>query len=128
MSTSRTLKIWPAIATGCSKPRSPHAKNHSFHHDVTGHADRPRRRQPGRERQAPGKDLVVFAGASLASAFIKQDLFDEYRVMIHPRLVGNGIPLFQGLSAEHELKLQRATTFPCGVVLLQYLRDPRTKQ
>jgi dihydrofolate reductase len=76
-----------------------------------------------RERQAPGKDLVVFAGANLASAFVKQDLIDEYRLMVHPRLVGNGIPLFQGLSAEHELKLQRATTFRCGVVLLQYSRS-----
>jgi dihydrofolate reductase len=76
-----------------------------------------------RERQAPGKDLVVFAGANIASAFVKQDLVDEYRLMVHPRLVGNGIPLFQGLSAEHELKLQRATTFPCGVVLLQYSRS-----
>ncbi len=75
------------------------------------------------QRRQPGKDLVLFAGANLASEFARQDLFDEYRLMIHPMVVGNGIALFQGLTAERALKLKRARTLPCGVVLLEYERQ-----
>jgi dihydrofolate reductase len=71
----------------------------------------------------PGRDLVLFAGANLASTCINLDLVDEYRLLVHPILLGKGIPLFKDLRAEHRLRLQRARTFPCGVVLLQYERD-----
>jgi dihydrofolate reductase len=48
----------------------------------------------------PGKDIVLFAGASIASAFAHLDLFDEYRLMIHPIVLGAGVPLFAGLYDE----------------------------
>jgi dihydrofolate reductase len=73
-------------------------------------------------RRQPGRDLVLFAGANLASEFIRQDLIDEYRLMVHPLAIGNGIPLFQGLTAELPLELQRCRVLPCGVALLQYAR------
>lgn len=43
--------------------------------------------------------------------------------MIHPVILGAGIPLFAGLKQERKLKLQKTKTFPSGVVLLQYRRD-----
>jgi dihydrofolate reductase len=76
-----------------------------------------------RLKRQPGKDLVLFAGADLASAFAKLDLLDEYRLMIHPIALGAGIPLFTGLTEERRLKLQRTKPFPSGVVLLHYGRD-----
>jgi dihydrofolate reductase len=76
-----------------------------------------------RLKRQPGKDLVLFAGAQLASAFARLDLFDEYRLMVHPIVLGAGIPLFAGLHDERRLNLQRTKTFPSGVVLLQYGRD-----
>jgi dihydrofolate reductase len=76
-----------------------------------------------RLRRQPGRDLVLFAGAKLASEFIRQDLIDEYRLMVHPLAIGSGIPLFQELAAERPLELQRSKALPCGVVLLQYARD-----
>ena len=76
-----------------------------------------------RLKRQPGKDLVLFAGAHLASEFIRQDLIDEYRLMVHPLAIGKGIPLFQGLTAERPLELQRSKKLQCGVVLLQYARD-----
>lgn len=75
-----------------------------------------------RVRRQPGRDLVLFAGANLASEFVRQDLIDEYRLMVHPLAIGNGIPLFQGLAAERSLELQRSKALPSGVVLLQYSR------
>jgi dihydrofolate reductase len=76
-----------------------------------------------RLKRQPGRDLVLFAGANLASEFVRQDLIDEYRLMVHPLTIGNGIALFQGPTAEHPLELQRARPLPCGVTLLQYARD-----
>jgi dihydrofolate reductase len=76
-----------------------------------------------RQKRQPGKDLVLFAGGELASSFVKLDLFDEYRLMIHPIVVGNGMLLFRGLQQQLlGLKLQRARTFPSGVTLLHYTR------
>lgn len=74
-------------------------------------------------KQQPGKDVALFAGASLASAFVQRDLVDEYRLMIHPIILGSGIALFPERSEERRLKLQRTRTFPSGVTLLQYSRD-----
>lgn len=69
------------------------------------------------------KDLVLFAGATLASAFINLDLIDEYRLMVHPVLLGRGLPLFEDVAKEHPLRLMRAKTLSSGVVLLHYERE-----
>jgi dihydrofolate reductase len=81
-----------------------------------------------RQKRKPGRDLVLFAGSALARSFAKLDLIDEYRLLVHPIVLGKGLPLFMGLDAELPLKLQRTTTFPSGIVLLQYerARTPRT--
>jgi dihydrofolate reductase len=51
------------------------------------------------------------------------DLVDDYRLLVHPIILGSGPPLFGDVRAERPLTLQRATTFPSGVVLLHYQRD-----
>lgn len=76
-----------------------------------------------RMKQEPGKDLVLFAGADIATTFTNLDLFDEYRLMVHPIVIGRGLPLFKGVTADRELRLVRSRTFSSGVVLLQYERD-----
>lgn len=74
-------------------------------------------------KREPGKDLVLFAGASIASTFMNLDLVDEYRLMVHPIVLAKGIPLFKGVTEERRLKLLRTKAFPSGPVLLQYQRD-----
>lgn len=76
-----------------------------------------------RMKQEPGKDLVLFAGADIAATFMAHDLFDEYRLMVHPVVLGNGVPLFRDLPADRTLKLLRARTLPSGVVLMHYVRE-----
>jgi dihydrofolate reductase len=76
-----------------------------------------------RMKARPGKDLVLFAGAGLASTFMNLDLVDEFRLMVHPVVLGRGIALFDKVEAELPLKLLKADTFPSGVVLLRYERD-----
>ena len=40
-------------------------------------------------KQKPGKDLFLFAGATLAQSFMPLDLIDEYRLLIHSIVLGS---------------------------------------
>jgi dihydrofolate reductase len=49
-------------------------------------------------------------------------LVDEYRVYIHPVVLGGGKPMFPILDEPVPLRLVETTTFGNGVVLLRYER------
>ena len=68
-----------------------------------------------------GGDLVL-GGADLAAAFMQHDLIDEYRVYVHPIVIGGGKRMFRPTGAETRLRLEEARTFGSGVVLLRYRR------
>ena len=69
----------------------------------------------------PGGDLVV-GGANLAAAFRAHDLIDEYRIYVHPVLLGRGRPLFEPSDVTARLRLAETRAFGNGVVLLRYER------
>ena len=70
----------------------------------------------------PGGDLAL-GGADLAAAFMRHDLIDEYRIYVHPIVIGGGKPLFSPSSGvEVVLGLVETGTFGNGVVLLRYER------
>ncbi|MFE9569058.1 dihydrofolate reductase family protein [Streptomyces sp. NPDC006692] len=73
----------------------------------------------------PGGDLVL-GGADLAATFRRHDLIDEYRLFVHPVLLGEGHLLFPAGPAAHEptyrLRLIETRTFGNGVVLLRHER------
>lgn len=73
-------------------------------------------------KRQPGKDLFLFAGATLAQTFMRLDLIDEYRLLFHPILLGRGKPLFHGLDAERELVRTDVKAFRSGVVAVHYDR------
>ena len=68
----------------------------------------------------PGGDLVL-GGADHAAAFMRHDLIDEYRIYVHPIVIGQGKPLFPS-DAKINLRLAETRTFGNGVVLLRYQR------
>lgn len=72
-------------------------------------------------RSQPGGDLAL-SGADLAAAFQRHDLIDEYRVYVHPVLIGRGKPLFPASDARIGLRLAETRAFGNGVVLLRYQR------
>jgi dihydrofolate reductase len=76
--------------------------------------------QPAAEDQ-PGKYLSV-GGAELASSFMRLGLIDEYRLYIHPIILGGGKPMFPQLPNKVDLRLVETRTFGLGVVLLRYQR------
>ena len=70
----------------------------------------------------PGGDLAL-GGADLAAAFMRHDLIDEYRIYVHPIVIGGGKPLFPpSFGVEVVLRLVETRTFGNGVVLLRYER------
>ena len=69
----------------------------------------------------PGGDLVL-GGADLAATFMRLDLIDEYRIYVHPVVVGRGRPLFPPSDDKINLRLVETRTFGNGVVLLRYQR------
>lgn len=70
----------------------------------------------------PGGDLVV-GGADLAAEFLRLGLVDEFRIYVHPVLVGRGRQLFPVADALTSLSLVETRTFGNGVVLLRYALD-----
>lgn len=69
----------------------------------------------------PGGDLVL-GGADLAASFLRHDLIDEYRLYVHPVLVGRGRRPFPDSEVPMPLAPVETRRFGNGVVLLRYRR------
>jgi len=67
-----------------------------------------------------GKDMVLFAGPNLAAPLIKNNIIDEYRLIVNPVLLSGNKPLFPKMERPQQLVLTQTTPFKCGNVLLIY--------
>jgi dihydrofolate reductase len=74
-----------------------------------------------RLKAEPGGDLAL-GGADLAAAFRRLDLIDEYRLYVHPVILGAGRPLFPESGQTTDLRLVDTQRFGNGVVALHYAR------
>ena len=70
----------------------------------------------------PGSDIAL-SGANLASAFMRHGLINEFRILVHPVVLGQGRPLFEAPGVRMDLRLEGTRTFGNGVVLLHYSND-----
>ena len=67
----------------------------------------------------PGKDLLAHGGASFAQSLVRLGLVDEYRLLVHPTVLGSGMALFDG-ATPFDLKLVDSTIFASGIHALVY--------
>lgn len=74
----------------------------------------------GELKQTPGKPIVAWAGAGLVSTLAGLGLVDEYRLIVHPVLLGRGTPMFQGIEERQKLRLTRTTQLGRSLAVLCY--------
>jgi dihydrofolate reductase len=74
-----------------------------------------------RLKQESGGDIEVYGSATLLQTLIVYDLIDEYRLWIHPIVLGSGTRLFPDGGVRTTLRLAGARTLQSGVAILTYL-------
>jgi dihydrofolate reductase len=65
---------------------------------------------------------VLVGSPALSAALQRLDLFDEYRLVVHPVVAGHGPYLFSGLKPSLRLELVSTRRFRSGLVALHYRR------
>jgi len=66
---------------------------------------------------------VLLGSGKLATELDRMDLIDEYKFLVHPRIVGHGPTLHQtGLLSTRRLELVSARSLQNGVVAMHYRR------
>jgi dihydrofolate reductase len=76
-------------------------------------------------KSMPGKDIWLYGGASLITTFVNLGLVDEFRLSVHPIVLGDGKPMFIDIKQRVNLKLVETKGFSSGVVQLRYLLNER---
>ncbi|SHI51471.1 Dihydrofolate reductase [Nocardiopsis flavescens] len=74
------------------------------------------------ELKAAGRELVLFGGSALAADLTRHGLVDEYRVFVHPVVLGGGKPAFPASVGRLGLTLAESRVLDSQAVLLRYRR------
>jgi dihydrofolate reductase len=73
-----------------------------------------------RLKQQPGQDILVAGSGDLVHTLMQYDLIDEYRLMVHPVVLGSGKRLFREGTNTLKLQLLETKAFSSGIVVLTY--------
>jgi class 3 adenylate cyclase/dihydrofolate reductase len=79
--------------------------------------------QVAKLKAQPGGDMLVYGSADLVDELLRNDLVDEYRILLYPVILGSGKHLFRDRIDTHHLRLVDTRTFGSGVVLLTYVPE-----
>jgi len=71
-------------------------------------------------KQQPGQDILVCGSGQLVHTLMQHDLIDEYRIMVHPVVLGSGKRLIKDGSEMKVLRLVDTKIFGSGIVVLYY--------
>ncbi len=75
-------------------------------------------------RQEAGQNLLLGGSFSILRTLMDRNLIDEYRLLVHPVVVGSGRRLFENGGTPASFTLSATQTFDSGVVALAY--EPAT--
>jgi dihydrofolate reductase len=64
--------------------------------------------------------LLIMGSGALIQSLVPHDLIDEYRLAIHPLLLGGGVRLFPDDGLAHRLQLADSQSTTKGVILATY--------
>jgi dihydrofolate reductase len=71
-------------------------------------------------KSEPGKPVFAIGGAGFMRSLIATGLIDEYLLVTHPLVLGEGLAIFNGVIQPLDLKLVNAKAFPGGIVAHTY--------
>jgi dihydrofolate reductase len=74
-----------------------------------------------RLKQEPGGDIEVYGSATLVQTLLRHNLIDEFRVAVHPIVLGTGTRLFPQGGVSATMQLTGTHTLDSGVVSLTYV-------
>ena len=78
-----------------------------------------------RLKREPGGDIEVYGSATLVQTLMRHNLIDEYRIHVHPIVLGGGTQLFPQGGVSATLQLTGTRTLDSGVVSLTYVPTGR---
>jgi dihydrofolate reductase len=68
-------------------------------------------------KRRPGKDILVYGGATFVSSLIENGLIDELNLFVNPVAIGNGMRVFKN---RRPMKLTASVAYRCGIVVNSY--------
>jgi dihydrofolate reductase len=68
-------------------------------------------------KKQPGKDIMVYGGATFVSSLISQNLIEEYYIFRRPVAIGSGLSIFKEL---RPLELESSINYKNGTLLNNY--------
>jgi dihydrofolate reductase len=71
-------------------------------------------------KQQDGKDIVVWGSTDFVQTLIRENLIDEFYLIVHPLILGTGKKLFHDGLPKRELNLLSSKTTKNGVQVLSY--------
>lgn len=67
-------------------------------------------------KKQDGKFILAHGGASFAQSLVRLGLIDEYRLLIHPVILGTGLPLFSTALTPTYFQLASSTILKTGII------------
>jgi dihydrofolate reductase len=68
-------------------------------------------------KREPGGVIIAHGGARFIDALVRERLIDEYRLVIHPVVIGHGTSLFKALREPLRFDVVETRTFPSGTTI-----------
>ncbi len=73
-------------------------------------------------KQQPGKNILVAGSGELAQTLMRANLIDEFQLVVHPLVLGNGKRLFREGGPKQTFSLVSSKATTTGAVILVYTR------
>jgi dihydrofolate reductase len=71
-------------------------------------------------KEQPGKGLIVYGSGDLTNTLMAHDLIDEYRLWVHPVVLGRGRRFFEDGADRLDLELVDSSAIWSEVAILTY--------
>ncbi len=71
-------------------------------------------------KKKEGENIIIFGSPRASQSLLSEGLIDEFWLFVNPVILGEGVPLFKGVTEITKLKLIESKTFSCGVIALHY--------